>query len=152
MLSVRSLPQSDGSAISTQPVQVAHPTPRKRVSWVHRWNRPLMEQIAMTSVSGPTVRPELGPCIDSLYASTTAGYPIIGTGGKAKALISHVVMEAGLGRPIRKGYQVLHHCDRRGCIRFEHLYEGTPKDNMHDLIRRHGHPMSKANIAKRARK
>lgn len=28
----------------------------------------------------------------------------------------------------------LHKCDVRACVRFEHLFEGTQKDNIHDMI------------------
>lgn len=31
------------------------------------------------------------------------------------------------------GLQVLHHCDVQACVRPEHLYEGTHKDNMRDV-------------------
>lgn len=38
--------------------------------------------------------------------------------------------------PIPKGKIVLHHCDNPRCVRPEHLYAGTPKDNAQDCIRR----------------
>lgn len=37
---------------------------------------------------------------------------------------------------IPKGQPVLHHCDVRNCIEPEHLYLGTQKDNMRDMVMR----------------
>lgn len=31
---------------------------------------------------------------------------------------------------------ILHHCDNRKCVRPEHLYEGTPKENVRDMWER----------------
>lgn len=34
---------------------------------------------------------------------------------------------------------ILHHCDNRSCIRPEHLYEGTRRENIDDMINRKRH-------------
>lgn len=43
--------------------------------------------------------------------------------------------------PIPKGMHVLHKCDVRNCVRFDHLFLGTNADNVADMIakRRHSH-------------
>jgi len=38
--------------------------------------------------------------------------------------------------PIPKGLQVNHHCDERMCVRPDHLYAGTHRDNMDDMMAR----------------
>jgi hypothetical protein len=43
-----------------------------------------------------------------------------------------LALERKLGRPIRPGYQALHHCDYQPCVNPDHLYEGTDKDNQRD--------------------
>jgi hypothetical protein len=56
--------------------------------------------------------------------------------------------------PVPKNLYVLHHCDERSCCNPEHLYVGTQKDNMRDMVARgrlgnrgqksgEGHAMSK---------
>jgi DNA-binding MarR family transcriptional regulator len=65
----------------------------------------------------------------------------------------------GYGRPCRAsrqawrryygwvpvGFWVLHRCDRAACIRREHLYLGTRKDNMRDAVVRGCHPSGERN-------
>jgi hypothetical protein len=38
--------------------------------------------------------------------------------------------------PIPPGLQINHHCDVALCVRPDHLYAGTQKDNMQDALRR----------------
>jgi hypothetical protein len=62
--------------------------------------------------------------------------------------------------PIPDGAWVLHRCDTRNCVRPEHLFLGTPKDNTQDMLAKgrhrnqhhskthcpHGHPYEGRNL------
>jgi hypothetical protein len=56
--------------------------------------------------------------------------------------VSRLALELKLGRPIREGYFACHHCDNKRCVRPDHLYEGTPKDNTRDRIKRNQESMA----------
>jgi hypothetical protein len=51
-------------------------------------------------------------------------------------LPTRFVLERKLGRPIRLGFQALHHCDHPACCQEKHLYEGTQRDNVKDTWER----------------
>ena len=63
------------------------------------------------------------------------GYGKVWTGGQHQ-LVHRLALAQKLRRPIRPGWRALHHCDVRNCYEPEHLYEGTPSDNMHDAYDR----------------
>jgi hypothetical protein len=49
---------------------------------------------------------------------------------------NRVVLTAKLGRPIRPGFLACHECDEPLCVNEDHIYEGTPQDNMNDKVAR----------------
>ena len=70
---------------------------------------------------------------------TCKGYGSIRLNGKNAA--AHRVSWEIHNGPIPGGLFVLHHCDNPPCVRPEHLFVGTAKDNTHDMIgkSRHAH-------------
>jgi len=58
---------------------------------------------------------------------------------------AHRWMFSVLRGPIDSDKIICHHCDRPGCINPDHLYQGTPKSNYQDAIRRGRITRSKIN-------
>jgi hypothetical protein len=66
---------------------------------------------------------------------TSDYYFIMKLGGK-QYKAHRLALERKLGRPIRPGFNALHHCDCKSCVNPDHLYEGTDKDNQRDRVLR----------------
>lgn len=58
---------------------------------------------------------------------------------KGRPRRAHVLSWSFINGPVPAGMLVLHHCDVRACVRPEHLYLGTPADNMADCVKRGRH-------------
>lgn len=80
----------------------------------------------------PTPTPQPTPC--RLWQGAligTGGYGVRPNGER----VHRWVWRMAYG-PIPDGMQVLHHCDQPLCYRLDHLYLGTPADNMRDKVQR----------------
>jgi len=56
-----------------------------------------------------------------------------------KARLAHRVAWERANRPIPTGMLVCHHCDNPGCVRPDHLFLGTQRDNMRDATAKGRH-------------
>lgn len=62
------------------------------------------------------------------------GYGLLPYGKKVHR--AHVVALRLDGRHVPRGMYGCHHCDNPGCVRHDHLYVGTPTQNMRDAMER----------------
>jgi DNA-binding CsgD family transcriptional regulator len=86
---------------------------------------------AKVNKDGPVVRPELGPCWVWIAACEAAGYGRLAVDGKARKA-ARVAFFLQHGR--WPSMNVLHRCDNPPCVRWDHLFEGTQRENMRDCV------------------
>lgn len=60
-------------------------------------------------------------------------------GGKRKVVGTHRAAWALEMGDIPDGFQVLHRCDNPACCRISHLFLGTARDNMRDMVSKRRH-------------
>lgn len=82
-------------------------------------------------------------CIEWTGRRRPEGYGRFGDGevrSAWKAYSAHRWIWAYHNGPIPKGMQINHHCDNPPCVNLDHLYCGTQKDNIRDMMERKRHP------------
>lgn len=76
---------------------------------------------------------DFNDCILWDRATNGGGYPQVYHEGK-KRLVTHLVWEEETGQAVPSGMFVCHRCDTPQCIAIDHLFLGTPRDNMLDKV------------------
>ena len=75
---------------------------------------------------------EVGACLVWQGAKNTRGYSFISIGAKL-IRVHRLIWKLAYG-DIPQGLNVLHKCDNPPCIKLDHLFLGTLKDNTRDAI------------------
>ncbi len=93
--------------------------------------------------NGPTPVhcPEVGQCwVWTAFRKPNNGYGTFkGEGGKRGTIILAHRFSYSMLADIPNGMRVLHRCDNPACVRPEHLFLGSQKDNVHDCIAKGRH-------------
>ena len=87
--------------------------------------------MAKVNRSGPEARPGLGPCWLWTAFTKENGYGQFGRAKHDGVYAHRFSYELHVG-PVPEGLCVLHKCDVRSCVRPDHLFLGTERDNAHD--------------------
>jgi hypothetical protein len=72
-------------------------------------------------------------CMEWQGARISKGYGEVRVPGVGDQLVSRLVLEMVLGRPLAPGMFACHTCDNPPCFLPDHLFEGTQADNVHDM-------------------
>ncbi len=131
-----------------------HYTRVRRTGSIEMTSRARSKEEVYKSISEQSIRN--GDCIEFTGVIFTTGYGQVCYKGKYTT-VSRFMWEYHHG-PISKGMFVCHKCDNRPCFNIDHLFLGTPQDNITDMINKgrganqkkthckRGHPFSGDNL------
>lgn len=68
-------------------------------------------------------------------ALTSQGYGKFMVAGSAR-MAHRAALELSLGQALPPGVLACHRCDTPACINPDHIFAGTPRDNIHDMVRK----------------
>jgi hypothetical protein len=91
---------------------------------------------AKVNRNGRTVRPELGPCWEWTAGKFSNGYGAFAESHKKQRKAHRVSYALAVG-DIPPGALVCHRCDNPSCVRPEHLFAGSDRDNVIDCVQKH---------------
>lgn len=84
--------------------------------------------------AGPVMRPELGPCWIWTGGRGRGGYGRIHDRTLKRTVYANRVSYELVNGPLAEGMHALHRCDNPPCVRPDHLFAGTLKDNHDDMV------------------
>lgn len=79
----------------------------------------------------PINRRALGPCL-IWQGALNGGYGVIRDQGRTRRA-THIALELA-GVTLAEGQEACHHCDNPPCVRASHLFAGSRRENMLDMV------------------
>lgn len=108
-------------------------------------NRKSLEERFWSKVSRPTPN----GCWLWTGAVSSAGYGQLGPTRDWPSILAHRLSFIVYVRPIAAGVLACHKCDNKLCVRPDHLFAGSSKDNTQDMIQKARHRFYKLPRCKR---